>query len=261
MALINCPECGKEISDSSGVCIHCGYVLENKVISPKRDKKSNKYVILAGIVVTIVILCAVGILVYERVIVPKHNYENAVETLESGDYDSAILLFTGMIDYKDSAEKVLEANYRKGMELLESENYEEAIVAFKAAQEYQDAILQVNKLEVILEEQKKQAEAEAMHQALVDKLAKAYNSCIGGQATLSSDGTELIIDGKNQYDILSVSDIQNVCSTLELPETLFEEMSRTNSLMGKQTQNSKGYQISWSYHPNNGLDVYFKVVD
>ena len=25
MALINCPECGKEISDQSQMCIHCGY--------------------------------------------------------------------------------------------------------------------------------------------------------------------------------------------------------------------------------------------
>lgn len=29
MALINCPECGKEISDKSEVCIHCGYPLKN----------------------------------------------------------------------------------------------------------------------------------------------------------------------------------------------------------------------------------------
>ena len=29
MALINCPECGKEISDKSEVCIHCGFPLIN----------------------------------------------------------------------------------------------------------------------------------------------------------------------------------------------------------------------------------------
>lgn len=27
MALINCPECGKEISDKSKICIHCGFPL------------------------------------------------------------------------------------------------------------------------------------------------------------------------------------------------------------------------------------------
>lgn len=30
MALIKCPECGKEISDRSKVCIHCGYPLQNE---------------------------------------------------------------------------------------------------------------------------------------------------------------------------------------------------------------------------------------
>ena len=32
MALINCPECGKEISDKSETCIHCGYPLSEKNI-------------------------------------------------------------------------------------------------------------------------------------------------------------------------------------------------------------------------------------
>lgn len=29
MALINCPECGKQISDKSKACIHCGYPMED----------------------------------------------------------------------------------------------------------------------------------------------------------------------------------------------------------------------------------------
>lgn len=37
MALINCPECGKQISDQSEVCIHCGFPIENV--------KSNKILI------------------------------------------------------------------------------------------------------------------------------------------------------------------------------------------------------------------------
>ena len=29
MALIKCPECGKEISDKASACIHCGFPLNN----------------------------------------------------------------------------------------------------------------------------------------------------------------------------------------------------------------------------------------
>lgn len=34
MSLIKCPECGKDVSDKSNVCIHCGYPLNN----PKNTK-------------------------------------------------------------------------------------------------------------------------------------------------------------------------------------------------------------------------------
>lgn len=38
MALIKCPECGKEISDTSDKCVNCGYVLNH---SAKHEKKES----------------------------------------------------------------------------------------------------------------------------------------------------------------------------------------------------------------------------
>lgn len=38
MALMNCPECGERISDTSEVCIHCGYQLKHG----KEKKSFNK---------------------------------------------------------------------------------------------------------------------------------------------------------------------------------------------------------------------------
>ncbi len=37
MALINCPECGKEISDTARACPHCGYT-ENAIEIPIWEK-------------------------------------------------------------------------------------------------------------------------------------------------------------------------------------------------------------------------------
>ena len=56
MALIKCPECGKEISDTCDVCIHCGYKLQTKKKSSlkwKWDKKIS-IVIIAIIIIGIV---------------------------------------------------------------------------------------------------------------------------------------------------------------------------------------------------------------
>jgi len=38
MALIDCPECSKQISDSAPVCPYCGYVLKPGILSPGRKR-------------------------------------------------------------------------------------------------------------------------------------------------------------------------------------------------------------------------------
>lgn len=52
MALITCPECGKEISDASPQCIHCGYPLG------KRRTKRSVLLVLA-VVIALVLAAAI----------------------------------------------------------------------------------------------------------------------------------------------------------------------------------------------------------
>lgn len=49
MALINCPECGKEISDTTNKCPHCGYVQKSilKNISVNKRKLTTITIIIA----------------------------------------------------------------------------------------------------------------------------------------------------------------------------------------------------------------------
>ena len=56
MAMINCPECGKEISDNAKSCPNCGYSLK------KSFKKKSKKGIFISIAI-IVIVAAVAVLV------------------------------------------------------------------------------------------------------------------------------------------------------------------------------------------------------
>lgn len=55
MALINCPECGKEKSDQVNTCVHCGY---------KVKKLSNKKILYPVIPIAILLLLVVGFLFY-----------------------------------------------------------------------------------------------------------------------------------------------------------------------------------------------------
>lgn len=44
MALINCPECGKEVSDKASACIHCGYPLQDLKEKTPSSSVNNKEV-------------------------------------------------------------------------------------------------------------------------------------------------------------------------------------------------------------------------
>ena len=46
MALIKCPECGKDVSDTIDACIHCGFKLKKKPIEQKATNNSSNLVVL-----------------------------------------------------------------------------------------------------------------------------------------------------------------------------------------------------------------------
>lgn len=68
MALIKCPECGKEISSKAKMCIHCGYPLEelNNIVSSETVEDydlynppliTQKYQVIVLLSLFIIIIC------------------------------------------------------------------------------------------------------------------------------------------------------------------------------------------------------------
>lgn len=112
MALINCPECRKEISDKVKSCPQCGYPLVDEVIdSAHKDKtetfESNKspkqvYKIIISIVSIITILAIVtSVVYYKKIVKPSKAFDEAVILLEKGKYDEANELFNSIPTYED----------------------------------------------------------------------------------------------------------------------------------------------------------------
>lgn len=60
MSLIKCPECGKEISDKSNACIHCGYKISSK-------NKMVKYKMPIFIIAFVVLVSFSSIYITNRV--------------------------------------------------------------------------------------------------------------------------------------------------------------------------------------------------
>ncbi len=48
MALITCPECGKQVSNQSPQCIHCGYPLQNAASKPSQQAEALFYQSASG---------------------------------------------------------------------------------------------------------------------------------------------------------------------------------------------------------------------
>lgn len=84
MALIKCPECGKEISDSISTCPNCGYVLK---------KKKNKAV---PIIIVLVIAIAAGAVAYFYYFKPNSIMDQAENLIERNKYSDADLLLASV---------------------------------------------------------------------------------------------------------------------------------------------------------------------
>lgn len=92
--------------------------------------------------------------------------------------------------------------------------------------------------------------------------------CKYSYAKIASDGSYLNVD-TNKYDIEDYFDMEawdailSINSDLGLPESLAYDMDNTTWSMGKQeeTFESKGIKVSWTYHPDYGLEVTYKLID
>lgn len=95
MALIKCPECGKEISNKAKVCPHCGIKI-----------RSGALKISAIFLVGIFVVVSFFFIVTNKM----RKYERANMAFENGDYEIAYNLFSKLGNYKDALEKAEETN-------------------------------------------------------------------------------------------------------------------------------------------------------
>ena len=122
-------------------------------------------------------LCAAGFFVVTKVILPKMNYDHAVQLLEAGQYDEAYAAFAALGDYEDCGDRLLQVRANKAFDAgqydaagsiyatlpaayqdhaadfaalynaakakLEAGNYDDAIDAFTALGNYSDSRTQI----------------------------------------------------------------------------------------------------------------------
>lgn len=76
-------------------------------------------------------------------------------------------------------------------------------------------------------------------------------------ATVADGGDTLILDHKGEDDLLGLDYEQFACALQELDvsSSVVSQMDNTRALDGRQSASWGGYEITWSYHPDSGLEA------
>lgn len=142
MAMINCPECGKEISDKAKKCVHCGKILIEKKTATKICDECGKE---NPIDATECMNCGCP---FDDKKELEKNVADAVSTTEKPVKKNTkniiipivmatIILVVGLIVYNVKVIKP-KNTYNEAMELLEKGKYNDADELLKTIEDYKD---------------------------------------------------------------------------------------------------------------------------
>ncbi len=104
------------------------------------------------------------------------------------------------------------------------------------------------------------AKLEEVYNKVVNSASAAVKLCF----TISSDGTYVTADSNplnsDDYTVPGFYDALDLFKTeMEFPEYLDEAIGSTTWSMGKQTEEIGDYILTWTYHPDKGLELMCRV--
>lgn len=120
MALINCPECGKEVSDKVKKCVHCGYPLKKMNKNAKKINCKRIFKIFSISLVFLAIFGMIYIMFFRQM-----EYNAAVKLYENGDYEQAVEYFASS-NHKNSQEYFEKTVEKYVEELITNKNFTKA---------------------------------------------------------------------------------------------------------------------------------------
>ena len=93
----------------------------------------------------------------------------------------------------------------------------------------------------------------------VSPFQHAQDGCVTGQGKTSIEdgGKTLIIDGSGEGDPAGITGEELTClfTQMKMPESVKAHVFETRALDGRQEDTWDGFRASWTYHPDDGLDM------
>ncbi len=100
-------------------------------------------------------------------------------------------------------------------------------------------------------------ETAAAPAATASRLQDAFEACenrdTGNSLSLADEGATIVIDTRSEYG--STAGLNCVLQRLETPRSIEAQVGRTTAMMGVQDAQDDGFDYSWSYHPDNGVNM------
>ena len=89
-----------------------------------------------------------------------------------------------------------------------------------------------------------------------------YNSW----CTIASDGSYMRIDTNpsdldDHIDLTAYYTLESINRELGFPASTYEKMGETRALDGRQYDETSDVEVSWTYHPDSGLEVMYEWKD
>lgn len=155
MALINCPECGKQVSDRAIACPDCGCpiastaAVANEAATPVaqksevvlKKKKKATLIIAISVMVVLFLVSTTAVYLYVTAYSPKavqaqaevaqyQEYCDTVELYNDGAYAEALVRFEEMQNYENSVEIARWCKYELGKAAMVAFDWETAALYF-----------------------------------------------------------------------------------------------------------------------------------
>lgn len=245
-----CVKCGSEILPGQEYCSKCGQKVGARIDESKPGKSGNKKLpIIAGAVAAAVVVIVVVALLIRGVQAKNVTLNKDSLTIKAGE--SAELSY-----------------------IINPENTKNKTVSWSSSN---DSIAVVNDGKItaknegdctitITTKNGKTDTCNIIVEAAGPDLVAIYNKfCNSSYSEIASDGSYLTIDtnpdDKSDYiEAEAILAIIEVNEELGLPESVNNKMDSTRALDGMQTYEGDGIEVSWTYHPDNGLEIMYSLI-
>ncbi len=260
-----CHQCGSAVRDEAEVCEFCGTQLSNQetpsaeekiqtygelphvpILPHKKANRTKKRLLVAGIALFL-ILCTCGAWILIRtpsvkdIVLTKSTLQLNVGEGERIHYvihpEKASKV---KVTWTSSAPWTAEVNENGYIQAVSSGN---CIVTIKAGKVEKSVSVEVSD---------------------VPDLSRCYSLyCSSRWAEVGSDNSWLTVDtnpsDKDDYIEYSASSaIPEINEYLGLPESLYIKMGETRALDGRQSEKYEYFTVSWTYHPDRGLEILYE---